>query len=397
MSIPDGEVTITANGQDIGGWTDIAINGGLDMAPATFSIGMTETNPSGQGPATILKPGDACEIKIGSDLVLTGWINRVQRVVTPNEHVITVQGRSRVQDLVDCSALPPMLSIVNQSIASLAAALVQPFKGPIAVQTPDGNGEGRDYQINVTLGETPWEIINQIANFEGLLVHDDARGDLVICRVGTKKFASGFAEGQNAQAWSSSADDSQLFSLYRPVLMSQDTLSVIGPGGNEAGPPVNDPGVARYRPLAIVSEQQVQGEFLAQKRAVWEATRRRGRSVSVSVGCDSWRDSAGTLWTHNMLASIDLPSIGITGVDWIVATWNFVRNGQRGTVCDITLMPPQAFSTEPSALQGTNFAIAQASQQAAIDARTTSGAGPAITAPNAGAGGNVRAHEGYGL
>ena len=399
----DGEVSIEAGGNAVSGWMEVSISAGMDMAPSTFELAMTERSPSDLSMVKLNK-GDACTIKIGGDLVLTGWINRYSSSVSAGTHTIRVSGRSRCQDLVDCSAIPKNLSINNAVVGAVAQDLVAPFKGPITVQMPDGDGSGKAYVVGVSWGETPWEIISEIASYEGLLIYDDAKGDLVIRKIGTAAMASGFAEGVNCQEFGVSDADDMLFSLYIPALMAQDSLQLIGPGGNAAGNPVPDPLVTRYRPLVIVSDQMVQGQLLAQQRAVWEATRRRGRSKSVSVTVDSWRDSAGTLWTHNMLAPIDLPSIHVSGVKWIIASWRFIRD-REGTRAEITLMPPEAFSVQPSALGGQNFQVAQAnlaSQQAATTlGQRNPGAGSAITAPNAltnaGPNQNVRAGDGYGL
>ena len=396
----DNDVTIKTATQSVLGWTDISVGGGLEMMPATFDLGMTERYP-GHLEQIVLKKGDACTVSIGPDLVITGWINRIIRKVAPNEHSIRVQGRSRCQDLIDCSAMPDEMSIVNVNVGDLARKLVAPFAGPIGVKLPDGNGSGLPYQFSVSLGQTPWELISQVATYEGLLVHDDCVGDLVICKVGTGRFASGFAEGQNLMEWQVQDSDEMLYSTYIPVLMAQDMLKQTGTGGNAAGAPVNDPQVLRYRPLIVISEQMVGAnntQFLAQNRAVWEATRRRGRSLSASVVADSWRDSQGALWTHNKLAPLDLPSCGITGVTWIIAGWQFKRDMQ-GTRAELTLMSPDAYSVQPSALNGVNFQIAQAVQASAIDGLNRQNpAVRAASAPNAGGGENgPRTHDGYGL
>lgn len=358
----DGDVLIEANAQTVGGWTDVSISGGLEMMPAVFDLGMTETSP-GQLKAIILQSGDACTIKIGGDLVLTGYINRVVRGFSTNSHTIRVQGRSRCQDLVDCSATPDSLSINNPSIGAVARDLVAKFAGPITVLTPDGDGAHLVYSLGIDWGETPWEIISQIATYEGLLVHDDAKGDLVICKVGTTKMASGFAEGANVQEASVAAADDMLFSVYIPLLNAQDSLKQIGPGGNSAGNAVPDPLVKRFRPMVVVSDQPLQGQTLAQQRAVWEATRRRGRALTAHVTADSWRDSAGTLWTHNMLAPLNLPRLQVTKVEWIIATWAFSRDPRSGTIARLTLMAPEAFSVQPTVLGNQNRQIAQANAE----------------------------------
>ncbi len=148
---PDGEVVIKAGGKAMAGWTEVSISGGLDMMPAAFDIALTERYPGIPG-ARVLNKGDPCTIEIGGDLVLTGWINRYSSRVDAKGHHVRVIGRSRCQDLVDCAALPKSLQVVGCSIGSLAKELVAPFAGPITVQLPDGDGDGKAYTIGVSYG-----------------------------------------------------------------------------------------------------------------------------------------------------------------------------------------------------------------------------------------------------
>lgn len=69
---------------------------------------------------------------------------------------------------------------------------------------------------------------------------------------------------------------------------------------------------------------------------------------------------------------------------------------RHGTRAEITLMPPEVFSVQRSALNNTNWQIAQAALAARISADNP-GAGPSVTAPNAGPDGNLRTKEGYGI
>ena len=108
-------------------------------------------------------------------------------------------------------------------------------------------------------------------------------------------------------------------------------------------------GQPRRRPLAIISEQNYDGVSLAKLRAQWEMARRRGRSQAVRVECDGWRDSAGRLWEPNWLVPVDLPALKATGQDMIIGDATYIRD-ERGTRAELLLMPPDAFTVEPSPL-----------------------------------------------
>ena len=103
-----------------------------------------------------------------------------------------------------------------------------------------------------------------------------------------------------------------------------------------------------------------------------------------------------------MLAPVDIPLANISQQTWIIAQWTFRRDGQSGTTAEIVLMPPAAFSVEPTAINNETFQIWQA-EQAAEAAAALSALGPTPPPvdsslpgpPNAGSSKSV--NQGYGL
>jgi prophage tail gpP-like protein len=127
-------------------------------------------------------------------------------------------------------------------------------------------------------------------------------------------------------------------------------------------PPLFDKDVPRFRPLIVYSEQTQYGQYTCMQRATWERNRRWGRSQAVTLTCDSWRDSAGTLWAPNCFATINLPALKIVAKTWIIAEVTFNRNAENGTAAALTLMPKRAFDVEPSPLELYDWQVAQALQ-----------------------------------
>jgi prophage tail gpP-like protein len=340
------------------GWKAIRVTRGVERVPSDFDLAVTEEFP-GQAARIDVQPGQACQIKIGGDIAVTGWINRYVGADGPQASDVRIMGRSLCQDLVDCSALVAGSQISGASALSLAQQLAAPFN--VTVTALSGAGPVIP-QFNVNLGESPFEIIERVARYAGFLVYDGPDGNLVLSQVGQQQHASGFVEGQNVQASSASFADDQRFSHYYAAVMSVDRLQDLGTGGNLIGL-VTDTTVARYRPRVIVSSQMINGRHLAIALANWEKARRIGRSQAVSLTADSWRDRAGTLWTPNANAPVWLPARKLTpSVPWVIAEVSYILDAERGTVADLTLMPPEAFTPAPSTLQLFDWQIGQALQ-----------------------------------
>ena len=365
----DDTLTLVANGKALTGWETIRVTRGIERVPSDFEISMTTKYPGSAD--VVVKPGDTCQVKIGNDLVVTGYVDSYEPAISAQQHAIRVVGRSKCQDLVDNSAginaagKSNGMQVTTSSLLDLAKQFAAPFGITASVVGGYGPGidggnspvdislvlsNGQPLNFNITLTETPMQIIEECARYAALLTYDGTDGNLLFAPVGASKMASGFQQGVNIQSAVVCFSMADRHSIYVPSLTSQDTLSDL-PGTIFPSNPVYDRGVTRFRPLIVVSEQFVQGGSLAEKRATWEMNRRIGRSQSVRLTCDSWRDSAGTLWQPNATARVDIPALGVVAKDWVIATVSFMRGLESGTTAELILMPAAAFTLEPSTLQ----------------------------------------------
>lgn len=352
---PSDDVTILIDGRTLAGWTDVRITRGVERLPSDFELRLTERYP-GEVDAMIIKPGDPCEVSIGADIVITGYVDRVVPAFDQRQHSVTVSGRGKCQDLVDCAAEWPGGQITGSSVLEIARKLSAPYG--IEVNAVDDPGAPIP-TFNLMRGETPFEIIERLCRFRQLLAYDDEDGNLVLARSSTKRAASGFAQGVNVESATAMWSADQRFSEYRAYLQSVENLNDIGLGGDLLAT-YKDGGVRRNRVRIIVAESSGGGIGLdvVKDRAQWEASRRFGRSAAVRLVTDAWRDKAGALYTPNTLVPIDLPSLKCEGVSWVVSEVTY-RKGEDGTRCDLLIMPPEAFLVQPTLLQPIPAELAQ--------------------------------------
>ena len=357
MSQPDDTLTLIVGGQRLTGWTSVRVSRSCEKMPSDFDISLTERNPDTTAQVDI-QPGQPCQVMIGSDQVLSGYVDRRLASINAHEHTVRIQGRGKCEDLVDCSIIPDILNgmqITTSSLLDLATKVSAPFNITASSLTGDNVpvtafNSGAPLVFNANLQETPFEVLEEVARYVGVLIYDGTDGNLLIANVGTSTMASGFSQGVNVQNAAVGITMDERFSEYLPVLMSTNFFGQQGIGGTQF-PRVVDKGVPRFRSLFIISEQFQFGQAFAERRAQWEAARRWGRSQAVQITCDSWRDSAGTLWAPNAFASISLPALKLTPSDpWIIGHVDFIRDLDRGTVADLTLMPKEAFQPEPEIL-----------------------------------------------
>ncbi|PRG96579.1 Mu P family protein [Burkholderia multivorans] len=343
----DDDLYLSVGDQLVSGWTDIRLTRGIERCPSDFEIGLTESFP-GELDTVVVQEGDRCQIMLGSDLVLTGYVDEYIPSISPEGHEIRVTGRGMCQDLVDCSAAWPTSQISGTSAVDIAKKLADHYG--IAVKC-DVTDLITIPQFNIFIGETSFEVIERVSRYSQLLVYDQPDGSLRLARAeGQVQAAGGLAEGFNVKAASIRYSAHERFSAYTVFAQSVATFGDAGIGPSAIAQAV-DVGVKRVRERYVVAEA-VQGfQDLAKLRANWEMNRRIGRSRAVTILTDSWRDADGVLWTPNTLVEISLPHLKLPNETWLIGEVTYRRNIEGGTTAELAIMDPRAYKPEPIALQ----------------------------------------------
>ncbi|WP_158918059.1 phage baseplate assembly protein [Caulobacter sp. S45] len=343
-AVPDDTITLIVNGQNITGWTDVRITRRCEGIPNDFELGLTALNPSDSS-QVVAYAGQTCVVKVGRDTVITGNIDRDTNQIDANSHRLGIIGRGKCADLVDCSAEYPGGQISGASALGIAAKLAEAYgitTSQIGIQT-----ETPIPQFNLSLGETAQEIVDQICTYSGLLYYEDELGDLILSQIGSEQAASGFAYGQNVQAWNVVNSMDQRFSKYVCAMVSISPLTEQERTDNLFFTAF-DPNVTRHRTKYLIAESVSGASELLEFRALWEAARQAGRGTVVTLTADSWRDAGGTLWTPNTLAPVTGPGLRMSpGAQLVISEVVLRYDNDGGKVADVTLMPPAAFAPQP--------------------------------------------------
>jgi prophage tail gpP-like protein len=244
---------------------------------------------------------------------------------------------------------------LNTPLLQIAKSLCGVYGIPVSLA--QGADQGAPIpQVNVLIGESIYDVLERLCRFRALLLYDQPDGSLFLASaqppgapgaasIGVGTAAGGLKEGVNVQEAFGMYSMDCRFSDYDAVRQSLDTLQDEGEGGNLiAG--VTDPGVPRLRYRAIIAEAIQGGQDVAALRAQWEMNRRVGRAAMVRIITDGWRDAANVLYAPNTYIAIDLPGLKLKPVTWLISEVTYHRD-ERGTVCELLVMPPAAFLQEP--------------------------------------------------
>lgn len=343
MSVDDISIGLSGGGAQttLTGWQQVRVTVGIERVPPDFQV--TYTEKIADGTTSVAEEGQACTVSIGSDLVITGYIDRVKERITADTHELTLTGRGKTQDLVDCAAIWQGAMFQNVTALDVATKVSQPYGITVVCQE---SGLPRLPLVMVNIGETAFQIIDRVCKLSGLLAFENPDGTLQLARVGTTQAASGFQEGRNIQEATFERSMDQRFSDYTVVYPGNQLLGDTG-SAVLATYTYNDAGVPRKRQKYVELLSNSVGVDLTKAQAMWEMNRRIGRSQVLTLLADSWRDQGGTLWTPNTLAPAEVPSIKVSRTQLLIGEATYSRGLDGGTTADLTLMPPQAFDVQP--------------------------------------------------
>jgi prophage tail gpP-like protein len=333
-------VELAIGGKLFGGWTSIAISIDLDAGASSFELGVTKRDPIRDEEFPI-EADSACEVRIGGELVITGWVDRLGSSLDAESHAITVSGRSRAGDLVDCSAVAKPGSWRGRKLEEVAAELARPFGINVTAKVSTAPA----FKLfALQPGETVWEAIARMCQHRGLLAVSTPAGDVEIVTAKGIGPAVGIVQGVHPFSIDGGHDVTERFGRYILKGQSAADEEVNGKQASALKAEATDPAVKRYRPLIIVAEEQATAASL-KRRAEWEATVRAAKAQEATIALPGWRRSDGALWRPMHLVDLDAPAAWISA-EMMAAGVAFIVD-DRGRRVELRLARPEAYSQLP--------------------------------------------------
>jgi len=333
-------VTLAIDGVTYSGWTGVRISRSIESIAGEFDLSLTarERLESGRFP---LAAGSAITLGVGGETLISGHIDRLSAQYDMRSHVITISGRDRAGDLADCSAIHPTGSWKNTSVEAIAAELAAPFGIAVTARAPTGAPIKR---FALQQGETVAAAIERLVRYRGLLVVSTPAGAIELISPASGDPVARLAEGDAILAGIADHDVTERFSEYRVKGQSSGDDQVNGRAAAQPAGTARDPAVRRYRPLLVIGEEQSDRASLG-IRAAWEASVRAGRAQRITIGLAGWRRGDGQIWTPNVIVEVDAPSLYVRGPMLVAGVT--LQLDQNGTIAELEMSPPGAFTAEP--------------------------------------------------
>ncbi|MBU6246471.1 MAG: hypothetical protein KGN77_01845 [Xanthomonadaceae bacterium] len=366
-----GAMELVIGGQRFTGWERGSVKRGIERAASSFAFTVSERWGEADAVAAIA-PFDTAVVTLGGAPILTGYVDGYHSSLATGQHVVTISGRSRTEDVVDCTPDLAGGQFNGYTLDAIARTIGALFGVGVVVQAPMGDAFP---QVAMQPHETGFRFLERLARLRGVLLTDDGNGNLVLTTASAATATDTLEEGRNVQRGSVSLSSRGRFSLWRvktqtPAITAPASVGVLTslPANPTAADRVanstsslatapqtaNNPavlgeamdaGVPRYRPHVVAAESGLT-QAQAAERAAWEARHAAGRSTSVEVEVMGWHQRDGSLWQPNMLVSVQIPTLHLE-LSLLIAECEWAMAPGTGRTTRMKLGPVDGFSADP--------------------------------------------------
>ncbi len=326
-------IKIIRNGVAIQGWKSVSVGLSLSTLCNGFNLSQFVAD---NFDSPVLFPGDEVRIEVDGELLIEGFVDKMESSFSTGSHDISISGREKTCDLVDCSLKEFGLSWKNKTAEQIIKSVCDCFgllfqsngvktDGPIAKFCPDPGCTGAD-------------IISDVCRQKCVVC--TSAGDGIVKLVNDDfDYAEDFIrQGVNVVSANVTFDNSERYSDYVVLCSSDPKTKRRGEGF--------DGEITRNRCLVVVDESYGTVDSANQK-ASFEALSRSARSTTLNVSMVGWKRSNGKLWRPGVLVDVLIPAFFGKSVQTLLVNSVELSYDSSGSVVDLELVRKDYYSQPP--------------------------------------------------
>lgn len=380
--IPTRRFALKIDGKTIDRWNRAQLDHDMGELAASFEFVVHDDDRAKGAWVWTTPPGDAepmnwgrqAEVTIDGKTWLKGWIDDVCSDAGEQGGFVTISGRDKTGDLVDCPPDPRgKHEYKNIKLEEFAKKLCAPFG--IYVKCDVDTGPPLD-KATVEAGETVISCLAKYAKQRAVIITSDRVGGILITRSGKEKaideihfpgnvtrvratfsgrerfsdyFVKGQSEKNGGRRPATAALDASAEPLDEPPEQAppatDSPLDKPGGAGAHVMGHARDPDVTRWRPHISMSRTQAK-DVDAQKQAEWEMRTRRGKGDKMDY---SYRGITGgpdqKPWQMNTVAFVEDDYAGLSSEQLIAGV--SISYDERGEMTRLRVTGREAFDLLP--------------------------------------------------
>lgn len=345
-------VKLLVNGLEYSGWKKVSVTAGIERQARDFTLEVTDRWPEQTDIPRRIRPGDPCQLFIGADGIMTGYVDATPISYDGSSVTVGVKGRSKTADLVDCSAVNKPGQWKGQKLEKIAQDMATPYGIKVIAQADTG-AVFVDHQIQQC--ETVFESIDRMLKFRHLLATDDADGNLVFITAGEEGTASPLILGQDGNILSGNADldFKDRFSQYickgqhagTDADFEEEDDDASTEAATSESADTADAAITRKR-VIIFKQSGQSDEGTCRDKVNYERDSRATKSLMASYKVQGWRQINGALWEPNKMVRVLDPIIGFDR-QMLISEVQYELS-EEGTFTTLTVGPREGFISSPA-------------------------------------------------
>lgn len=332
-------VGLTVDGLVYEGWTAVEVQRSIEQIAGAFELRLVQ-------PAVLavprLRESQACKVSMDDDVVITGYIDRVEYDLGETTSTVSVHGRDKTADLVDCSAVHATGQWHGVQLEAIVRDIAKPFGIAVVVATDTGE-TFKSFALED--GEKAFDAIDRACRLRAVLCSSTPLGELLLTEASEDVLPVELVEGVNIKRISAVHSWQERYSqitLKGQVAGDDDEH---GDAAAHKKAVATDAEITRYRPLIVMAEHGTGSASLA-SRAKWEIAIRMGRGKRGRVTVVGWRmgkdGQGGALWQPNTLVAIRSPKMALD-LEMLIVGCSYALT-ENGTTTEMVFARREAFA-----------------------------------------------------
>ncbi|MFC3074696.1 phage baseplate assembly protein [Shinella pollutisoli] len=364
-------LTVSIGGGPFTAWTSCEVSRDMEDLSGSFTIELRDLRinaalPNSTYAAAILaRPGMDATISADGAPVLVGYVDKVSTSIGEGEARVTITGRDKTGDLVDCDAIGDgkVAEFKNVKLEEAVKRISSPFGLSVNCEIDTGEPFQR---YSIDLSETAHSAIEKGARSRHALILSDGIGGIVITRTGATRAPADLSLPGNVLSAEGEFDHSGRYSktIVRgqseraskerraaPLDVTAEPVSVEDREptdgsatererkGTAATGIAEDGEITRYRPITHLARSKAD-QMSARDEADWRMRTARAKGEQLSYTVHGF-GVGGRPWRINELTTVSDVYNGINR-DMLISRVE-MREDDGGRTTTLTVTSPEAF------------------------------------------------------
>lgn len=375
-------MTVSIGGAPFTAWSSCEVSRDMEDLSGKFTIDVRDIRVNAALPnssyaaAIAVQPGMPVTISADGSPILVGYIDKVTPEIGEMDARVSITGRDKTGDLVDCDAIGDgkVAEFKNVKLEEAVKRIASPFGLGVRCEIDTGEAFPR---YSIDLAETAHSAIEKGTRSRHALILSDGVGNILITRTGATRAPAGITLPGNALTGSGSFDHSGRYSKTivrgqseraskerkaasieassdpKPVEGREETdgsATEMERKGTAATGLAEDGEISRYRPIVHLARSKAD-QMSAQDEADWRmrTARAAGEQMSYTVHGFS---AAGRPWRVNEMSSVADAYNGINR-DMLISRV-VMREDEGSRITTLTVTSPEAFDKGGTGSRRTN-------------------------------------------